>query len=60
MMTLALWGRGLLLWGLVALAITAAPMLLLTVLPAEMGAGFFGLLAIMLGPVGRAARRRRR
>lgn len=48
-MTLLSWGRGLLLWGLVALVVSAAPMLLLQVLPAEAGSGFFGLLAIMLG-----------
>ena len=48
-MTVATWGRGLLLWGLLACAIAATPMLLLQVLPAEAGGGFFGLIAIMLG-----------
>lgn len=48
-MTLLRWGRGLLLWGLIALAVSAAPMLLLQILPAEAGAGFFGLLTILLG-----------
>jgi len=48
-MTLAVWGRGLLLWGLAALAISAAPLLLMTVLPGGFGGGVFELLAIMLG-----------
>lgn len=42
------WGRALLLWGLVATLLSAAPALSLSVLPPEFGAGFFGLLAIML------------
>lgn len=47
-MTLFTWGRGLLIWGLIAFAVAGAPMLLLQVLPEAVGAGFFGLLAIML------------
>jgi hypothetical protein len=48
-MTLFVWGRGLLLWGLVALVVSAAPLLLTMALPSGLGGGFFELLAIMLG-----------
>lgn len=48
MMTTLIWGRGLLLWGLVATLVALTPMLVLSVLPESVGAGFFGLLAIML------------
>ena len=48
-MTLFVWGRGLLLWGLIAAAVAAAPLLLMLALPAGFGGGFFELLAIMLG-----------
>jgi hypothetical protein len=47
-MKLATWGKGLLLWGIVAAIVSGAPALLLTLLPAQFGAGFIGLLAIML------------
>jgi hypothetical protein len=47
-MTLALWGRGLFVWGLIAAVVSAAPAGLLMLLPAEFGSGFLGLLAIML------------
>lgn len=47
-MTLSAWGNSLLFWGLVVAALSFTPALLLTVLPAEFGAGFFGLLALML------------
>jgi hypothetical protein len=48
-MTLFVWARGLLLWSLVALAVSAAPLLLMMALPSGFGGGFFELLAIMLG-----------
>lgn len=48
-MTLFVWGRGLLLWGLIALAVSAAPMLLMMALPGGLVGGFVELLAIMLG-----------
>ncbi len=48
-MTLFFWGRGLLLWGLIALAVSAVPLLLIVALPGGFGGGFFELLAIMLG-----------
>ena len=47
-MTLMKWGRGLLLWGIAATALSFAPALLLTVLPPIHGEGFVGLVAIML------------
>ncbi len=48
-MTLFVWGRGLLLWGLIAAAVSAAPLLLMLALPAGFGGSFFELLVIMLG-----------
>lgn len=48
-MTLMKWGRGLLVWGLVAALLSAAPMLLLTVAPSALSEGFLGTLALMLG-----------
>jgi len=47
-MTLMQWGRGLLLWGLVAAALALAPAIALSVAPPEWSAGFLGLIAIML------------
>jgi hypothetical protein len=46
-MTLMFWARGLLIWGLVGLAVSLGPALLLTALPG-LDAGFFGVLAVML------------
>jgi hypothetical protein len=46
-MTLMFWARGLLIWGLVGLAASLGPALLLTALPG-LDAGFFGVLAVML------------
>ena len=47
-MTLLQWGRGLALWGVVAALIAVTPAIVIGLLPAEYGAGFFGLIAIML------------
>ncbi len=47
-MNLAYWGRGLAIAGLAGLIVGAGPALLLSVLPPEMGDGFFGIIAIML------------
>jgi hypothetical protein len=47
-MTMLHWGRGLALWGAVAALCALTPALVLGLLPAEYGAGFFGLLAVML------------
>ena len=47
-MTLLRWGKGLMLWGLVALVIALAPAVLLGLLPPAFGAGFFGLLAALM------------
>jgi hypothetical protein len=46
-MTLMFWARGLLIWGLVGLAASLGPALLLTALSGLDG-GFFGVLAVML------------
>lgn len=43
---LVLWGRGLFFGGLAGLAVSAAPALLLTAVPAD--PGFFGTLAALL------------
>lgn len=47
-MTMKLWGRGLLIWGIVAAAISAAPAVLLAQLPPAYSDSFFGLLAALL------------
>ena len=41
-------GRTILVWGAAASLLSAAPALALLALPPSLGAGFFGLLAIML------------
>lgn len=46
-MTFRRWGIGLLVWGLVALAISFSPFLVLTMLPAA-DFGFIGIVATML------------
>jgi energy-converting hydrogenase Eha subunit C len=45
--TLFHWGRGLLVWGLVATVLSLAPLLLVTLVPL-LGDGFFGALAALL------------
>lgn len=47
-MTTKLWGRGLLVWGIAAAAISATPAILLAQLPPAYSDGFFGLLAALL------------
>lgn len=47
-MTLMKWGRGLLIWGLVAALLSIAPVLLLSLAPSALGEGFLGTLALML------------
>ncbi|HHY48531.1 MAG TPA: hypothetical protein GYA10_02125 [Alphaproteobacteria bacterium] len=47
-MTVVRWGRALLFWGLVGALLSAAPFLLLSIMPDRFGTGFIGLLAIML------------
>lgn len=47
-MTLMKWGRGLLIWGLVAALLSIAPVLLLGIAPSALSEGFLGTLAIML------------
>ena len=47
-MTLLRSGRAILIWGMLAALISAAPALALIVLPQSFGEGFFGLVAIML------------
>ena len=47
-MTLFHWGRGLTIWGLVALAISFAPALLLSLAPATWSDSFFGTVAALL------------
>ena len=47
-MTMKLWGRGLLIWGIVAAVISAAPATILAQLPPIYSDGFFGLVAALL------------
>lgn len=47
-MTLAKWGRAMLLWGSVAALIAALPAIILYFLPPEAGSGFVGIIAILL------------
>jgi len=47
-MTLMLWGRGLLIWGVIAALVSGAPALLLSQLPPIYGDGFVGLLAALM------------
>ena len=47
MTTLMFWARGLLVWGLVGLAGSLGPALLLNALPA-LDTGFFGTVAVLL------------
>jgi hypothetical protein len=47
-MTMMRWGRGLLIWGLVAVALSLAPAILLSFAPPALSEGFFGLTAVML------------
>lgn len=47
-MTMMRWGRGLLIWGLVAVALSLAPAILLSFAPPAFGEGFLGLTAMML------------
>jgi energy-converting hydrogenase Eha subunit C len=47
-MTMMLWGRGLLIWGVIAAVISAAPAFLLGQLPPIYSDGFFGLVAALL------------
>ncbi|WP_143145622.1 hypothetical protein [Devosia enhydra] len=47
-MTLMRWGKGLMLWGLVALLIAGAPAILLGLLPPALSQGFLGLLAALM------------
>lgn len=47
-MTMKLWGRGLLIWGIVAAVISAAPAIILAQLPPIYSDGFFGLVAVLL------------
>lgn len=47
-MTLMFWGRGLLLGGLLAALLSAAPVLLLAWLPPAYGEGFVGSVALLL------------
>jgi hypothetical protein len=47
-MQLSQWGRMLLIGGTATAAASAAPAVLLAVLPPAFGSGFFGLVAIML------------
>jgi hypothetical protein len=46
-MTLMFWARGLLIWGIVGLALSLGPALLINALPGLDG-GLFGLVAVML------------
>jgi hypothetical protein len=46
--TLFHWGRGLLVWGLIAAALSFAPALVLILAPATWAQGFLGALAAML------------
>lgn len=43
-----LWGRGLLIWGVIAALLSGAPAVLLSQLPPIYGDGFLGLLAALL------------
>lgn len=47
-MTMMLWGRGLLIWGVIAAVISATPAIILSQLPATYSDGFFGLVAALL------------
>ena len=47
-MTLRAWGKGLLLWGLVAALLSATPALILSLLPAELSDGLLGTTAALL------------
>lgn len=47
-MTMKLWGRGLLIWGVIAAAVSAAPAIVLAQLPPTYSSGFFGLVAALL------------
>ncbi len=47
-MTLMLWGRGLLIWGVIAALLSGTPALLLSQLPPIYGDGFVGLLAALM------------
>lgn len=47
-MNLMVWGRGLLLGGMLGALLSAAPVILLSVLPPAFGDGFLGIIAILL------------
>ena len=47
-MSMKLWGRGLLIWGVIAALVSAAPAVILSQLPPGYSTGFFGLVAALL------------
>jgi hypothetical protein len=47
-MTMTHWGRGLLIWGVIAAVISTAPALVLSQLPAIYSDSFFGDVAVLL------------
>lgn len=47
-MTIKLWGRGLLIWGVIAAVVSATPAIILSQLPPIYSDGFFGLVAALL------------
>lgn len=47
-MNMMFWGRGLVIWGVIAAVISASPAILLSQLPPTYSDGFFGLVAALL------------
>jgi hypothetical protein len=47
-MTMMHWGRGLLIWGVIAAVVSVAPAIILSQLPPIYSDGFFGLVAALL------------
>lgn len=47
-MTMMHWGRGLLIWSMIAAIVSVAPAIILSQLPPIYGEGFFGLVAVLL------------
>lgn len=47
-MTMMHWGRGLLIWSMIAAVVSVAPAIILSQLPPIYSEGFFGLVAVLL------------
>lgn len=47
-MSMMHWGRGLLIWSMIAAVVSVAPAIILSQLPPIYSEGFFGLVAVLL------------